>query len=271
MRNLFILYLLFACLLNTNGQYHAVYINDEKLSKIKLDGDTSDWNWVPHKYFITTASMNEYIASKRVDGKNWDCKIIIGWNDIKNWIYIVAVVRDNIRNTDCIPGSFWLDDHLEIVVNPDNLGGSFDQMNDRRRFNSIKFHSIDKKSIFEIEKGPLWITKMNYMDWGIKTFYDNKLKTNITVYEVGLHLWDKWNDVGPKQSCTHKLMPNQTIRLSISSSDVDNITDQDEAIWAMSTGRNYPWNADFLCKFSLDYPVKNDVSWEGILNVLRLK
>ena len=272
MQKIILLNIFLSGLTNIFCQYHAIYIPDEKLSEIRMDGDTTDWSWVPEQYVITTAYMSDLLSNKNIDEKSWNCKIIVGWNDVKNWIYIMAVVHDDIINTDGIPeGLFFLDDCMEIAVNPDNLGGKYDNKEDKRCFNTIKIYSVsDSAFAFKVDKGPSWICqkKSGSMDWGYQIHENNKEKTTVVVYEIGMHLWDRWNDEGVKLSKSHRLISNQTIRLTIGINDVDHKTNQREALWGTSIG-SWPSNADDISLFVLDPPPATCTSWETIHRLLK--
>jgi hypothetical protein len=275
MRTIHLIIILILGFLNTYGQYHAVYIPDEKLSKITMDGDTSDWNWVPAKYFINTANMNDVILNKSINEKNWGCKIIIGWNDVKNWVYIVAIVHDDVRNVDPAPKkNFWFDDCFEIAVNPDLMGGNYADSTKARFLNVIKLHfsapKTDSKNEFQMDKGPAWfLKKAIYLDWGWKIYKSNSDLPGYIVYEVGMSLWDIWSYKGAEFSKRHVLTPSESIRLVTAFDDVDKTKDHLEAQWTNFAEKHWSSLAQEIPLLILDPPIVNTVTWDGINQLLK--
>src|SRR5882757_2096988 len=80
------------------GQFHAIHIPDGKLSQLKVDGDRSDWDWVPEEKFITRNSLNEFVYGAALSLKAWDCKFLVGWSEITNRIYLLSIVYDKKRD-----------------------------------------------------------------------------------------------------------------------------------------------------------------------------
>jgi hypothetical protein len=46
-------------IVSVSGQIHAVYIPENKLTSIIIDGKVGDWNWVPDNYYISHNQMEE--------------------------------------------------------------------------------------------------------------------------------------------------------------------------------------------------------------------
>jgi hypothetical protein len=262
-----------------SGQFRAVYIPDDKLNQMKMDGDTSDWSWVPKDYIISSNYMVDASGISKPNLESFKSKVIVGWSDLTNWIYILAIIEDDFTSIDRAPpdGEFWLDDCMEVAINPDNHGGRYNNRNMYRFFNVVKFHysfpMIDSSYEFELNKGPLWyLDKGKYIDWGGQEIKSHSRDESvIRIYEIGTGLWDQWSDQGPLFSKESQLTFNKIIRLAIAFDDVDEIKDQREAQWVTFSGKRWHYNADQMSQFILDAPLENEVSWQNIQYILNIE
>lgn len=247
--------------LNTFAQFHAVYIPEEKLSKMKMDGNMNDWNWMQPADFITTKSFNEFSFNANVDPKNWDCKLAFGWSDVTNRLYIVALVYDNVRIANVITtkDAHWLNDNFEIMVFPtgNTIERSFVQY-----YFLVPF--IDKNEEMNVGIGGKWLKSQ--LEWGWKILGDRS-RPGYTIYEISMPIWDDWNARGIKFSKKHTLSANETIYLSIAANDLDN--DKTKVMhWDTSPGRNCFSDPKDLSELTLDPPVSVNRSWNNIAKVL---
>ena len=99
--------------------YRAVEIPDDRLPV--MDGDLSDWEWVPEEYvilwedFYAGAAGADFHKSK----ENIDPSLIVGWNTHTNRLYFAAKVYDNkhiINHTAEHPDWINVDDCLIVMV-----------------------------------------------------------------------------------------------------------------------------------------------------------
>jgi hypothetical protein len=257
-----------------SAQFRAVYLPDEKIQDIDIDGDTLDWLWVPREFGITMGALWDGINNSGIDRKDWSCKTIVAWNHLTNYLYVLAIVKDDIKSVDRKTNEEpWLDDGMEVVVNPNNLGGKYNHKllptyNYVMKF-CYSFPAIDGVDEFLIYDGPSWyLEKDKYVKRAGKTFISKDNHHSTTVYELAISLWDYWDDTGADLSIRHKLKANEIIKLSIAFNDVDNIKDVRDAQWMLVTTDGDWWrNASRLSYFMLSPPVENGVSW-GQINAL---
>lgn len=262
--------------LHISAQFKAIYIPDEKIQNISIDGDTMDWQWVPNEYNITLTDLREELNNSVPDYKDWSCKTIVGWNHLTNYIYIIAIVKDDQKSVDrkITNESAWLDDGLEIAINPNNLGGEYSHKLLSTYYYVMKlcysFPTIDGSNEFLVYNGPLWyLQKDKYVKWAGKTFISDDNHSSITVYELALSLWDYWNDSGTNTSIRHELKANEIIKFSIVFNDVDNVKDERDAQWMLVTTESDWWrDASKLSSFELEPPDENGISWEIINNLM---
>lgn len=249
------------------GQFKAVYIPDSILVKIKIDGDMSDWNWVPQKYLITEQSMIKNISA---NDNSWKCRIIVGWSDLNHKLYIIAKVIDDIFITN--NSMYYTNDCMQFSINADNGGGRFgeeDGIIHSRTKNSILCALVptsDKSSKLLINVGPDWMREKRHINWAVK-YYKNENDGYEMVYEMCLSLWDKWENEGPGYSLPTKLYPFKRIRLALVFNDSD-ASDETFTEWANFAGKDWWKNADDMPKFVLDMPFEKGISWYGVHYVL---
>ncbi len=273
-RNLITIMITIIIINHVSAQFYAVHVPLEKLDNLKMDGDTTDWNWVPERYHISAINMIDVLDDHEKNNQDWSCKVIVGWNEIQNRIYILAIIRDNMKSVDRVPpsGVSYLDDCMEVAINPDNMGGSYQGSTELKYiFNTIKFHYsfplIEKDLEFELYSGPSWYLNREYVDWGGKDYImgNNHI---VTVYEIRANLWDYWSNEGIEYSKESELTFNKKIGLTIAFDDVDSIKDVRVAQWATPSGNTWYMNANELTDFILDGPFESN-SWQSIQYLLK--
>jgi hypothetical protein len=246
------------------GQFEAVHIPDSMLVKMKMDGDTSDWNWVPEKYLITEQLMNKNVST---DNNFWKCRIKVGWNDLNQKLYIMARVTDDVfMTTNSI---YYTNDCMQFAINADDGGGRYGEQQNRTKYSILcaLMPATDKSPQLLINVGPDWMQEKQYIDRAVKQ-YQNKEGEYETVYEICLSLWDKWEYEGSKYSLPAKLYPFKKIRLAMVFNDSD-APDDTFAEWANSAGGDWWKNADEIPEFLLDMlPDKTGISWQNIRYIL---
>jgi len=231
---------------------------------MKIDGDTSDWDWVPRKYIITEQMMNKNISA---NNSFWKCQIKVGWSDLNNKLYIIAKVTDDTLITN--NSKYFTNDCMQFAINADNAGGFYVNGNSRTKYSVLYalVPTTEKTSKLLINAGPSWMQEKKYTNWSVKYYKDEKGEYEM-VYELCLSLWDKWEDAGAEYSSSTELHPFKIIRLALAFNDADS-SDGTFTEWANSAGRKWWRNADEIPEFILDMPLKkNDVSWQGICYVL---
>ena len=261
--------LIFICLINSivYGQFRAVYIPEDKLPDMKTDGDTSDWGWVPKRYIITEKSMYNV---DHLSNKGWSCQIKTGWSDLNNKLYVIAKITDDRLIID--NPTFFYNDIMQFAVNTANTGGRYGGKDIRTKYviKSRFLFNSDKKRALVVATGPKWITGhgKKYIDWSIQNSR-NKKGEFITIYEMCLSLWDKWDEAGPEFSTPCELHSQKRIRLCLAFDDSDLHNNTRNAEWVTPGGIYWYNNVDHLSEFILDAPVQRGVSWQHIDGVLR--
>ena len=260
------------------GQVHAVHIPEEKIEEIKFDGELTDWSWIPEDYFISGDNMKDNLNNSKSIHSDWECKIIVAWNDITNWIYIVAIVNDNdfYVRPQSDPKTYYLNDNLEIAIGPDVHSGDYYSRRFEKCYNIIKYYvtpvTKEYNNTVNINAGPQWlINDTSFVKWGYKVNTDKNGKSRI-IYELGMAVWEKWSDDGIEASKRLFLQSYQTIRLTLAFNDVDKYRNRRIAQWVTSTGSSKNWgrNISDISVFVLDPPAENQSSWERVYHLFRV-
>ena len=102
----------------------------------RIDGDLSDWDMVPEKFWITLDNnfgKSEVMPSgaytyhpiwRDFDLADLNVKCIVGWNEKTNRIYVMAeVVDDYLHNSRENPSRYDWDDDINLVIDADHSGG----------------------------------------------------------------------------------------------------------------------------------------------------
>jgi hypothetical protein len=248
------------------SQFRAVYIPADKLPEMKIDGDTSDWDWVPKRYVITEKSMYNVMNT---NDHSWDCRIKAGWSDPDQKLYLMAKITDDSLVT--CNSRYYLNDCMQFAINTDRGGGSYAKQNLRTNY-IIKGSVVlnpDKASELMIVTGPKWITEheKKHVNWSVRND-KNKKGEWVIVYEMCLSLWDKWTEDGPEFSLNSELYPFKRIRLALVFDDSDVPNDIRNAEWTTLAGKYWYNDADDISEFILDPPLENDISWTNIYYLL---
>ncbi len=106
--------------------YRVFQFPDDRLPV--LDGDLSDWAYIPDEYIIDTSHLEETVRGhgKNIPRDDLDVKVIVAWNDSTNRLYFMLWKYDDYHNFDetdvNVSGA---DDLFEIVVDADHSGGNY--------------------------------------------------------------------------------------------------------------------------------------------------
>ena len=248
-------------------EYYAVGIPDGNVPTI--DGDLSDWAWVPEEYVITGDMMTDVVNQSPVDLADFDCKIIVGWNAAAQLLYVGAETVDDTRVRSFSAGEvrWYLDDCMEMAFDPDVDGGSFQYPGDNET-GSQWFFCIPNYEAGTLHSSTWMVDDPNYF----KTGY--AIDGNVFRYEFAIALWDFMatdENGGEAGSTRAELVEGKTIGLVITFDDTDVVGAEDEtgsfvqsrdAQWSTTTGETWYYVASDLSPFVL-MPVPADVPVEA--------
>ncbi len=212
--------LFFYLAVNLFSQFKAIHIPFDKLSTINIDGDINDWNWVPNEYIVNFNQFNDVLSNSEANINDWNCRLIVAWNEIQNWLYIVAYIEDDesfaglpLNQKSCYYDSF------QFSVNPNNY--YYDVSN--TRINGICYIPEDLSTgILEIKNGPYWLESKNrYLKWRYSFNKEGSNKKTVIIYELGMQLWNTFSQESAMFSEKHFLTHDESIKLIIGFDDID--------------------------------------------------
>jgi len=250
------------------GQFLAVHIPDDKIEKIKIDGDTSDWDWMPEKYVISENYMGFAFDNSLKDNNSWRCRIKVGWSDVTNKIYVNAKIIDDIIVLS--NPVHYMNDCFQLAVNANNNGGEFTGENSPNHV-VVGWCNLDTANgtNFNLAVGPQWMfdTLSDIVKWKVVNYKDNS-KKNVIIYEMSLSLFDKWENDSPEKSNLCLLAPGKDLKLTLIFEDVDRM-DNSRTEWTSKVSWEWYMDADYFSQFTLSPPLpKKGISWQNINYVL---
>jgi hypothetical protein len=260
--------------------FHVVCIPDSMEPKIKIDGDISDWNWVPGRYKILIDKLFGNAENDAVfEVHDLFPVIIIAWSRNTNKLYLAIKVEDDVHVVNHTPfdGLAYLDDSFEFAVDPGHKGGHFSEgQTSGCVLKGYMAASMPRNhDVFGLTSGAQWMVDNNkYIKWGYKidkTTNERKMQT--MYYEIEMSLWDYWDHIGASYSIRHHLVPFREIRMNLQLNDVDDLKNADNRKQCLTTNPDIDsnWWQDAGCfqDFILDPPLNDVNKWRDILNILQ--
>ncbi len=210
-----IIYFIILIPLDLLSQFKAVHIPTEMLNSIKIDGEIDDWDWVKEEYIIKSNQLNNVFSNlKEADSNDLNCRLIVAWNEIKNWLYIVAYIEDDESHPDLVKdGKDYFSENLQFCINPNRY---YYKESNTRIYGMCYIPTDLTNGIIEIKNGPKWLTKdNNYLKWSFKFVDRGVEKKTVFIYELGMQLWNTFSPEYVNYSEKVFLHNNQVIKLSI--------------------------------------------------------
>ncbi len=255
-----------------NFIYHAVGIPDNYLEQVSVDGNSSDWDWVPDKYRIRLDELRK-VQGSLLNEKDFSAEVILGWSWTSNRLYFVIRVQDDYLSFQKSHSklSHKENDNFMFAIDPANKGGEFNRKDSVGHVKIADFCiPVDKGTIIlQALVGPKWIYEKSKYANRECLIKENKTDgVNVITCEIEICLWDEWNSEGEEHSVRHQLEENQIIGLAFCITDYDEqkevMTPGNEAtIWVTGVDEESKWlkNASWLPKFILDPPDQEDPIW----------
>lgn len=227
-----------------------------------IDGKTNDWAIVPDSYSVGTDQLIETSNNNsKVDPKNMDIKVKVGWVKGLNRLYFLYEAYDNFWDMRFSPTGY-SNDIFEIAVDGDLSGGQFisnAQIKDPVE-NQISFSGVHAQN-YHIYVPPVnndwclvwgcqpWI---KYLPWA-NAAYDYKVKQGESgkiVLEFWITPFDYAPYEGPEKAVESKLTENTIIGLAWAVLDFDGGSKIDHFYCLSDTNRMVS-DASYLCAFRL--------------------
>jgi len=227
-----------------------------------IDSRTDDWAIVPDSYAVGTDQLIETTNhNAKVDPKNLDIKVKVGWVKGLNRLYFLYEAYDNFWDMRFSPTGY-SNDIFEIAVDGDLSGGQFitnPQIKDPVE-NQISFSGVHAQN-YHIFVPPVnhdwclvwgcqpWI---KYLPWA-NAAYSYTVKqgeSGKVVLEFWITPFDYAPFEGPEKAVESKLEENRTIGLAWAVLDFDGGGKVDHFCCLSDTNRMVS-DASYLCAFRL--------------------
>ena len=240
-------------------------------SEPTLDGDLSDWAIVPDDYVITSGMHIDYETGVTLtDLADLNTKIIVGWSESTNRLYMHNELYDNFRKREIPEGHNA--DSIEMTLDGDH-GGEDTWMadaNDAGRyaqgvhfiFPAINPDANDRSGwYFFWMNQSTWCNQLPWADQGYTSDAASLNAVDVTgKAEWMVTLWDNLQFDDPDASDVHDLNEGEIIGLNWSLHDYD---DMEEPLrtysWTLNGEASY-WNMSSVATDFLLAPVE-DLGW----------
>ena len=107
--------------------YRAFHFPDHLIPTI--DGDLSDWQIVGESYVVTTDQFVDLIPPADESVDDFSIRLLMGWNEAQNMLFVAAQIRDDFHQIDRPAGSatvlIWQDDNMSVYLDADHSGGQY--------------------------------------------------------------------------------------------------------------------------------------------------
>lgn len=226
-----------------------------------IDGKTDDWAMVPVSYVVGTDQLKDTTHNCKVDPKDLDIKVKVGWVKGFNRLYFLYEAYDDYWDMRFSPTGY-SNDIFEIAVDGDLSGGQFisnAQIKDPVE-NQITFSGVHAQN-YHIFTPPInndWCLVWGCQPW-IKylPYANNAYSYNVKQGESGklvLEFWitpfDYAPHNGPEGSVESILTENSIIGLAWAVLDFDGGSKVNNA-YCLSDTSGMVSDASYLCAFRL--------------------
>lgn len=231
----------------------------------RIDGNADDWEMVPDSFAITTDQLHDDNKHfPKVDPKNLDVKVKIGWVKGENKLYFLYQTYDNYWDFS-LPDLH--NDIFELIVDGDRSGGTFiNELHPNEGIDQneayFSFHGVHAQNyhIFTPAEGKDWTMVWGAHPW-VKDLpyanhaYNYKFKPGqggkLTL-EFFITPFDYAGAEGPVRAVESKLNENKLISMAFAVIDYDDVNDKSkQGFWNLSKEHKMYGDADYLLPFKL--------------------
>ncbi|MFH1572312.1 MAG: hypothetical protein ABIL09_30250 [Gemmatimonadota bacterium] len=214
-----------------------------------IDGRLEDWDLVGPAYEVNEGQLIDLVAGAPARPADFRARLMIGWCESRNRLYVAAEVADDVHQVDRPAGSaatlIWQDDDLEFMVDPDHSGGQYARFDDLPPDVAVARNGADASHF--ILAGPHpdgdYFVNFSAAEWyalpqGPYTAAALTSSGGVTRYEMSLAPFDQVSTVADFLSRPHDLAEGQILGLNIECRDFDASPTVWEAVWSLSGGQN---------------------------------
>ena len=222
---------------NCNGVgYFALQVPDP--GSMNPDGNDNDWNgWFDPGFRIGMDQLCGTNPQELPARDDIDIAIRAGWTpEPDNRLYVfVVVVDDTLNNDETNADSGFLDDDMELILDPDHAGGWNEDPNAiRSGHQQWTFHLPNAGgypapgAFLRWQQPPemQWGVEEGRVEFGITTVPEGSGHgaTDVTLnYEIRMEAYDPYLPGGLEASLRHTFLAGQTIGMSMTFNEADDL------------------------------------------------
>ena len=240
--------------LPANTAFQAFHFPDHLVPEI--DGDLSDWEVVAPSYIVPSAAFSDLVADASPTGApaDFSVRLMVGWSETQNKLFVAARVEDDLHQVDRQAGSaadrIFQDDDMEIFVDADHSGGQFADFSDLSQEEQLRrngtaashfviagpppdedfFVNFSAASWYALPDGPF--TQAAFaLDGSVGG-------PAVMSYEIALVPFDRVDIAASFLSVEHDLTVGETLGFNAEFGDFDSSSELLDAKWSLSGGQN---------------------------------
>ena len=218
-----------------------------------IDADLGDWRVVDPSYIIATEDLFDLLAQEEstVDLLDFSVRVLVGWSQTGNKLFVAAQVSDDIHQIDRSAGTagmrIFQDDDMEVFLDADHSGGQYANFTDHSPEEQLQLNGATASHF--VMAGPPpdedFFVNFSAADWyslpdgdhsRAAYFFD---ESNGTVtYELMLVPFDNIDMRTSILSREHILQENEILGFNVEFNDFDLLPELFDAKWSLSGGQN---------------------------------
>jgi len=218
----------------------AAGIPADRLARIQIDGDVSDWAWMPDTFTWTMSSpwpgiVSDGVSSGSTPRDDFDVLYFVAWSPDTNMLYQIANIVDDLQFSRAEDYSLaFTEDNIHYLLDADHSADPDFCAAGNDCLNAQQFGwTPDEKIVimwgvegFGVDAGPLkWVTDEPQM------FFAGETIDNDWTFEIAQITYDQLSFDGPGASTVHTLTAGEVIGLGMTLEDQDTEDPKDEVAW----------------------------------------
>jgi len=218
-----------------------------------IDADLGDWRVVDSSYMVATDDFFDLLAQEdsMVDLADFSVRLMIGWSQTGNKLFVAAQVDDDIHQIDRVAGTagmrIFQDDDMEVFLDADHSGGQYANFTDHSLEEQLQLNGASA-SHFVLAGPPPdgdFFVNFSAAEWYSlpdgdysKAAYHFDESTGITTYELMVVPFDNVDMRTAILSREHILRENEILGFNVEFNDFDSMPELFDAKWSLSGGHN---------------------------------
>jgi len=218
-----------------------------------VDGDLSDWDIVSNEYAIHTDLFVDLVKGASVDSDDLSVRLMVGWNQTLNRIFVAARVVDDIHQVDRPAGTastrIFQDDDMEVFIDADHSGGQYANFAELSPEEQLRMNGASANHF--VLAGPPpdgdffvnfsaagWYSRADGIYTGAAVAFESSSAGTITTYEMMVSPFDTVHMDAAILSTEHRMVEEEIIGFNVEFGDFDANSLLLDAKWSLSGAQN---------------------------------